>query len=270
MINSPLVGRAMYFRFIYDIANSNYVDYEIQSNYQKKRSVLNMLAWEISNDSNNDITASYQTVFRAVWTNYQSVMLNFNQGVSSILNLNIPNNIFPNKKMNLQYENGKYFFRNYEFIFIKVLPLTNKTIINNNMLRTIDNNAVTNYEIYIDNYLLNIGIGETPNCNTEDSYSLKSVDTTNIMCKILLSDKAGNINKVTANTENNVLNFYDRSLDNIDSLQIQILDPEGKLLSLTTEHSFTLEIQEIVDVLKETLVDSTRDQVFTTGYKSSD
>ena len=130
MINSPLVGRAMYFRFIYDIANSNYVDYEVQSNYQKKRSVLNMLAWEISNDSNNDITASYQTVFRAVWTNYQSVMLNFNQGVSSILNLNIPSNVFPNKKMNLQYKNGKYFFRNYEFVFIKVLPLTNKTIIN--------------------------------------------------------------------------------------------------------------------------------------------
>ena len=270
MINSPLVGRAMYFRFIYDIANSNYVDYEVQSNYQKKRSVLNMLAWEISNDSNNDITASYQTVFRAVWTNYQSVMLNFNQGVSSILNLNIPSNVFPNKKMNLQYKNGKYFFRNYEFVFIKVLPLTNKTIINNNMIRTIDNNAVTNYGIYIDNYLLNIGIGETPNCNTENSYNLQSIDTTNIMCKILLADKAGNINKQTANIEENELNFYDRSLDNIDSLQIQVLDPEGKLLSLTAEHSFTLEIHEIVDVLKETLVDSTRDQVFTTGYKSTD
>ena len=270
MINSPLVGRAMYFMFIYDIDNNNYVDYEIQSNYQKKRSILNMLAWEISNDSANDITASYQTVFRAVWTNYQSAMINFNQGISSILNLSIPTNVFPNKKMNLQYDTGKYFFRRYDFVFIKVLPLTNKTIINNNMLRTLDNNANTNYEIYIDNYLLNIGIGQTPNCNVNNNQALESVDTTNIMCKILLSDKAGNINKQTANIEKNVLNFYDRSLDNIDTLQIEILDPEGKLLSLTAEHSFTLEIHEIIDVLKETLVDTTRDQVFTTGYKSSD
>jgi hypothetical protein len=266
---SPLLGRALYFRFIFDIANNNYVDYEVQSNYEKKRSVLNMLAWEITNDSSNDVTASYQTVFRAVWTNYQSVMVNFNQGISTFLNLNIPDNIFPNKKMNLQCVNGLYYFRLYDFVFIKILPLTNKSIIDNNMLRTLDNNAITNYDVYIDNYLLNIGIGETPNCNADNNYLLKSVDTTSIMCKILLSDVTGSINKSTANIEKNELYFYDRSLDNIDTLEIQILDPLGKLISLTCEHSFTLEIHEIVDVLKETLVDTTRDQVFTTGYNDN-
>ena len=137
------------------------------------------------------------------------------------------------------------------------------------MLRTLDNNAITNYDVYIDNYLLNIGIGETPNCNADNNSLLKSIDTTSIMCKILLSDVTGSINKSTANIEKNELYFYDRSLDNIDTLEIQILDPLGKLISLTCEHSFTLEIHEIIDVLKETLVDTTRDQVFTTGYDSN-
>jgi hypothetical protein len=89
------------------------------------------------------------------------------------------------------------------------------------------------------------------------------------MCKILLSDTPGNIQKNIANLINNELIFYDRSLDDIEILQIQILDPVGKILSVTSEFSLTLEIQESIEVLKETLIDSTTNQVFTTGYKEN-
>ena len=67
----------------------------------------------------------------------------------------------------------------------------------------------------------------------------------------------------------NFAKFYNKTIDELQGIKIQILTPEMILYDVGRDFSFTIEITEIVDVLKETLIDTKRDTVVTTGYKSN-
>jgi hypothetical protein len=83
----------------------------------------------------------------------------------------------------------------------------------------------------------------------------------------MLSNIPGNYDIVNSNIINNnsfIIN-YDHVMDNIDKVGIQILDPNFRLLELNNCFSFTLNIYEVVDVLKETLINTKTNNVYSTG-----
>jgi hypothetical protein len=65
----------------------------------------------------------------------------------------------------------------------------------------------------------------------------------------------------------NFAQLYNQPLDELNGIQIQILTPDMILYSLGRDFSFTFEIVETIDILKETNIDTKRDNVITTGYK---
>ena len=59
---------------------------------------------------------------------------------------------------------------------------------------------------------------------------------------------------------------YSNVLDNISSISIEVYDSNLKLLTVTNNFSFTLNIHEVKDILKETLIDTKTNNVVTTGH----
>ena len=55
--------------------------------------------------------------------------------------------------------------------------------------------------------------------------------------------------------EKNQVEFYQKPLDNVSGVYVQILDNDMKQYFLGRNFSFTVEIKEIRDLLKETLID---------------
>ena len=74
---------------------------------------------------------------------------------------------------------------------------------------------------------------------------------------------------MTSNIEydNNFSINYDTSYDRVTGVNVSIYDEELKLISNTTldKWSFTLNIHEIKDILKETLINTKTNNVNTTG-----
>ena len=52
--------------------------------------------------------------------------------------------------------------------------------------------------------------------------------------------------------------FYDQLLQNFQNIKIIITDPNGEILELGNEHSFTLEIYQIINVLRHSYKFKTR------------
>ena len=132
-----------------------------------------------------------------------------------------------------------------------------------------------NYQ-YNQNYVLpyfNVGIGENYDCDIENNIGLgelKSINKENIYAKIQVSNIPNNIdnNTTNINTSSIVINNYDKPMDNFSNIDIVLLDPFYREILFLRDFSFTLEIHEIINVLKETLIDSKRNNVSTTGKRN--
>ena len=61
--------------------------------------------------------------------------------------------------------------------------------------------------------------------------------------------------------------FYDKPLQSVNTMKVELLSPEGELLNFRQDHNMTLEIMEFRDVLKETLFDTRHGEIVTTGIK---
>ena len=88
---------------------------------------------------------------------------------------------------------------------------------------------------------------------------------TNIFGKIILGSLPNNIN-TNVSVNSNFAIFYDQPLDSLQGINIVILDENYMLYPLGRDFSFTLIVHEVVNILKETHIDTKRDQVVTTGY----
>ena len=89
----------------------------------------------------------------------------------------------------------------------------------------------------------------------------------NIFAKIMLSNIPGNYDIITSNIINNdtyTIN-YNFVMDNIESITIELLDAQFRVLELNNSFSFTMNIHEIKDVLKETLINTKTNNVNSTG-----
>ena len=88
-------------------------------------------------------------------------------------------------------------------------------------------------------------------------------DTSGLFAKVLLSPIPGN--QSTSYITEQEVTFYNKPLEKLSQLSIQFLGGDGKLLPIGIENSITIEIFEIKEVLKETLIDSKRGNIVTTG-----
>ena len=112
--------------------------------------------------------------------------------------------------------------------------------------------------------LNNINIGLSSNLNQEilvkkdELIKLQNEDLTN---------QLRNLEAIESNIENknsfliNYLNDY----DTIDNVTVSIYDYDLKLISISNNFSFTLEIYETIDILKETLINTKTNNVVTTN-----
>jgi hypothetical protein len=264
----PKGGRTLLCRFIFDITNNGqYVDYEIDTANMKKRSFLSStLCFPVAKVANQTILIEQKPTFSFVHTNTDSIETT--SDITQLLKSGLP--YFyrsPLNKLNLQIYNGEYYFKGVDFIFLRISP-TGTPLSYSNMTLAIDNKNQQLNQNYVDNTLMNIGIGTDYQClpSSQRNQMAISKNYTNIFGKILLSP-------LPMNTETNQIintNFaklYNQPIDNLTELTIQILLPDMVIYNMGRDFSFTLEIVEIIDLLKETNIDTKRDNVVTTGYR---
>ena len=267
----PKIGRSLLFRWIFDKYNGNYINYEFNTPNQKKRSILNLLAWPITNKTLSFLFVDYNTGFNFVQTNYQSRLI---ESIiqNNVQQINDSNNSFPfYQRLALHYDGSKYFFRNSSFIYLKIFLnsiRTNKNIIDNSI---IDGNTIYSIQ-YNQNYvlssLLNVGIGEDyTNINHCNLLKIYKKDYNNIFAKILLSPKPGNISINDSNiiNNNNCYYLYDNIIDNLEDITVEVYDSNLELHENNLDFSFTLNIEHDNNILKETLINTKTNNVSSNG-----
>lgn len=267
----PKIGRSLLFRWIFDKYNGNYINYEFNTPNQKKRSILNLLAWPITNKTLDLLFIDYNFGFNFVQTNYQSRLIN-SIVKNNIQPINDYYNSFPFfQRMALHYDGSKYFFRNSSFIYLKIFfnsIRNNESILDNSI---IDGNTIFSIQ-YNQNYvlssLLNVGIGEDyTNINNCNLLKIYKKDYNNIFAKILLSPTPGSVNISNSNivNNNNCYYFYDNMLDNLENISVEVYSSNLELQENNLNFSFTLNVEHDNNVLKETLINTKTNNVSSNG-----
>jgi hypothetical protein len=265
--NPPYMGRALLFRFIYDLTNNGqFVDFEIETANVKKRSILDMLVFPVSSTQKETQVLSTKPRFTFIQSNLDGIEIQTD--LLELLNQGLP--FFyrtPIRRMKLQMVNGEYYFMSHDFLFIRIAPL-NSPITYTNIDVAIDNVNQQINQNYVNDAYFNVGIGTDFQClpSTSRTQNAISKNYSNLFGKILTSSIPNNIE--TNMMVNSVFaQLYNQPLDELNGIQIQILTPDMILYSLGRDFSFTIEIIETMDILKETNIDTKRDNVITTGYK---
>jgi hypothetical protein len=263
--DTVFVGRALLFRWIFDINNGSYVNYETEGLNEKKRSLLHILGWSISNQTFQIYIVKVNLGYSFIQTNYQSSLIN----QSGIIKYEEKQNNYPDIYLNLQNIGNEYYFVNNSYVYIKIYfnTVVSENTSNNFIVALSDENLQYNQN-YATKSLLDANIGEdsssSKNCN---NITVLKKDKNNIFAKILLSNIPGNYDIQTSNiiNQNSYVINYDSVQDNVNSVTIELYDPEFRLLNISNEYSFTMEIHEIHDVLKETLINTKTNNVSSTG-----
>jgi type IV secretory pathway VirB6-like protein len=176
--------------------------------------------------------------------------------------------------LNIQFQNGEYFFITQGYVYISLNLFSNKSNDSFKDYYALSGNDINNQ--YNQNYVqpyFNVGIGDNFDCDIQNFIGLgglKSINKENIYAKIQVSNIPNNIDNNTSNINTNgiVINNYDKPIDNFSQIDIVLLDPFYREIISLRDFSFTLEIHEIINVLKETLIDSKRNNVSITGKRN--
>ena len=268
--SSMRIGRAILYRWIFDKENGSYVNYEFNTDNQKKRSILKLLAWPIANQTNQIFVLDINGGFRFVHTNKQSTILTKDLLDQYLINSNITINGVLTPTLNLQFYSGKYFFASSNYIFMKIIfNISDILLGQDNIVNAVSDIDIQYNQVYVSSEFFNVEIGGDYTCIPNyQSISIKKIDQTNIFAKILVSDVPGTTDTVLSNIINNN-NFsinYENVIDNISNITVELYDFNLRLLDIKTNYSFTLEVHEIQDVLKETLINTKTNNVNVTGH----
>jgi hypothetical protein len=211
--------------------------------------------------------------------------------------------MLPQNILNIEQISGNVFvFRSIPFIFLKIsFPSLPEDTVSNQLIKTTSDKLETSniYDEYYDDPMSNLNnlglnyqtkpllrVGNFPentdeykdleeelereltinaNCGFKTKEQLIKKDTEILFAKINMNAVPGNAyNQQNYDYE---FIFYDKPLQSIDTMNIEILSPDGELLNFRQDHNITLEIMEFRDVLKETLFDTRHGEVVTTGIK---
>ena len=91
-------------------------------------------------------------------------------------------------------------------------------------------------------------------------------DYNGVFCKILVSSLAGNISTVSNNISSKVIfNAYEKLLDNVTFLTIQLLDSNLRIIKTVGDYNFDLVFTTSVEKLKETNINTKTNKVDLVG-----
>ena len=258
------IGRALLFRWIYDQFNNNYLHYEYETMNEKKRSVLHVLGWPIANKTYKIYTIEANKGYNFVQSN-GNIQITYEEGITTF---NPKVNTIPPYSLNLQNYNNNYYFVNNSYIYIRLSFNTNSSLKMDSFLVSASTNLSSYNQQYVNSSIFNVEIGQDYTSIQECNGLVVLVkDYTNIFAKIMLSNIPGNYDIVSSTVINNdsyTIN-YNFVMDNIDSVTVELLDPQFRILELNNSFSFTMNIHEIKDVLKETLINTKTNNVNSTG-----
>lgn len=265
------IGRALLFRWIFDLKNDTYITYEISESNEKKISLLHVLAWPIPNITYNLLIPKSPTnSFRFVHTNYQTVILS-SELLPDVQYLKL--NTIPSQSLNLQYISNDYYFIANSYILLKLNFKSTDGIdeigSDSQYINGTSGHNLLYNQVYVDDFFFDVGIGEDYTAiNSSVKIQVQKKYQTSIFAKIILSNTPGNYDTIISNIINNnsFYNFYNSFINSLDTVSIEVYDSTLKLITMTTDFSFTLEIHEVKEVLKETLINTKANNINTTGH----
>jgi len=264
------IGRALLFRWIFDKKDGLYINYEFNTENEKKRSLLHILAWPIGNQTDQVYTIIQNDGYGFIRTNYQSLIINQLELANNLVNLTRSSTIIPSYSLRLQYFSNQYYFVNDPYIYIKIKFDSNEITDNTDqVINTTSSKKLEYNRIYIRSDLFNVNIGEDHTCitNNNSDVVIYEKNESNIFAKILLSNIPGNYDTVASNINmnNSYMINYSNLLNDISNVSIEVYSANFKLLRIQNNFSFSLNIHEIKNILKETLIDTKANNVVTTG-----
>ena len=258
------IGRALLFRWIYDIYDNSYIHYEFETINEKKRSVLHMLAWPIANKTYKIFTVESNAGYNFIQSNAH-VNITYQEGITTY---NPKANEIPLYLLNLQSYNNKYYFVNNSYIYIRLSFNTNTTLNTDQYIVSVSDELLLYNQQYVNSNLFNVGIGEDYTNIVECQGLIVLVkNSSNIFAKLMLSNNPGDYDITASNIINNngyTIN-YESMMDDVNEITVELLDPQFRVLELDNYFSFTLNIHQVVDVLKETLINTKTNNVNSTG-----
>ncbi len=263
------IGRALLFRWIFDIDENQFVDYEVETNYEKRRSILKMLGWAVPNKSYNLSSISNFPIYKFIHSNAQNKL--YQENIEQNITNNIFTNNYPQRRLNLQLYNNKFYFKSYDYIFLKISPDISKNAIENALIQAQDNTKLNLNSIYIqpDNITTGIGENELESSNPLFATPKEYVkDRKELFAKILVSSLPCQVSPQLS-LKDEVVIFYEKPLENVSGIYVEILTEDSKKINLGTDFSFTFQIHETKGVIKGTGIDTKRNEVFTSGSKAT-
>lgn len=271
------------------------------------RNISNYSPFKFIHRNIDTIETNIDEYSKVVKTNQDTTVNNntYNQENCIDIQYNFP--IIPQDILNIEQISGDIFvFRSLPFIFLRItFPSLPQDTVSNQLIKTtsdrlgnsnmyddyyddprnnlndlgqnyqtipmLTNNDIENYTGSNDDHFneitneLDREQNIETNCGFKTTNELLKKDSSVIFAKI-------NMNAVPGNAYNpvhfdNEFIFYDKPLQSVNTMKIELISPDGKLLNFRQEHNLTLEIMEFRDVLKETLFDTRHGEVVTTGIK---
>ena len=256
--NNALVGRALPVKLL-----SETVGFEKEFNdYNGYRtSILDLLGFPNTNGYDNIEMVSMKQPYRWVNTNFQDVLIPQLYDYDENLNLNQLFNLkYPQKKINMQFSNGDYYLSSFTNLYLKLfvngsVNITSKT--KNYMIASGFDNKLTD-DIYYDTIFYNKN-------NTNLNIYNKNNNLSNITSFIPLN----NLPSSKQYTQiNQVIEYYNEPINNLKSLKIQLIEPNGELFLQNEDHYINIIIYEKINVLKDTLLNTKDNTTTTTGISS--
>ena len=208
--------------------------------------VLGILGFNVQNDEVN-LEDPTPPTYQYIWSNKDSYTLS-STSFSSTVNDNV-GQAFPNNLLDLEYADGKYFFRSEDYIFLRLVVMEDQKELGNQLIlagpiETPDNQPT---DIYY-NTAINGQIAES------ERLQRKSLDQ--LFAKIDLDPVPGNNTNSVAGYISNNLDFKNEQLNTLSEIGVQFLDREGRLLNLRADNHFVLQIIEKRNVLDNVLLNT--------------
>ncbi len=269
IINKELfIGRSLLFRWIFDIDENQFVDYEVEADYEKRRSLLKLLGWAVPNKSYNLTGISNFPIYRFIHSNVQNKV--YQESIEQSVTNNIFTNNYPQRRLNLQLYNNKFYFKSYDYIFLKISPDISKNAIENALIQAQDNTKLNLNSIYIQPENITTGIGENEIDSSNPIFATPSQyvkDRKELFAKILVSSLPCQVTPELS-LKDVIVTLYDKPLENVSGIYVEVLTEDSKKINLGSDFSFTFQIYETKGIIKGTNIDTKRNEVFTSGVKN--
>lgn len=246
----PNMGRAIPFKL--------YKNVDIMANddtcSKTNSTILDMLGFITINNLNSEVI-SVTSEYKFIHSNTQDYLISpFNTINKEDLIKELTLNNSPQNKLNLENYNGKFYFKSIPFIFMKIFPNNTQSVLGQ-LERIEDNKDDVIEKEYSKIFYL-----------AQNNINRNKKDTDNLFAKIYINQVP--LKSVIMNKSTYEFIFEEKPLENFSSLKIVFTNPFGREIELSLEHSFTLEIYEKINVLKDTLLDTRNGDVCSNGIKS--